>query len=244
MTDINDGVASFAMGRQEPVDPEVAALLAKGDAQFLQSVGIGQPLSDLVMAGKARPGDWILGWGDDARVIRDADCEDGGVIHVVVGPERPHAQLMVDRKVVSESFVPDSPEFRAIEQEALSKRKGDSKRRASFGVDMLLWLITEGVPAVYYAKSTARREAGKILGFRGKPIALGVDKIERANTWWVPEMQLKNKDGSPIVVAMPTLDGRLIETAEATFAKVRNDEKEAMARDAAAAKPNSALPPR
>lgn len=198
--------------RLSEVPEGLQELMTAGLASFLEPLSIAQPLSEACTGGGARPGDWLSGFGDDQIVVNDERDDEGGIVHVVLGPIRPHALLLVKKEVKSESFVQDSKEFQDIQKEAMSRSK-DQERRAMFGPDFLAYRITSKKFCVYFCSKTARREAPALLEVLTRPVKLGVKKVEgKAGTWWVPRL-VGVLQGDP-----PTIDGKLLEATLKVFA--------------------------
>jgi hypothetical protein len=186
---------------QASVD-EAASLLARGDKMLLQQVRMGQGLSKPVQAGLCRPGEFYVGFKDTFLKL-------GNSFKAVVSKFRPHALLMIDGKVDSESFDPKSEVFKKIEAEANGKKR--EGRRPMFGLDFLFYLPECDRWAVYFFAKTARRNAKPLLTLEGKVVEISAKKIENAKyTWFVPEV-------IQCVEEPPVLDGASMADALSAF---------------------------
>ena len=169
---------------QEP-DANFQATVAKGDKQFLTRMSLGQPLSDAVLQGKAKPGDYFLGAKDQVRNL-------GSKFVALVGHYRYHAIIIQDKKVEAESFDLNDPVFKQIEQEVVRKVKKEG-RAAKFGIDFLLYLpaalnpsLTVDEFVVYYFAATAKREAPEALKRQGRMATFSSKIVGDSKKWFVP----------------------------------------------------------
>lgn len=172
-------------------------LANKGRAQFLQRIGLLQPLSDEAQGSDVfKAGMFTLGFGDDLAVLGSKDSRGrdkasqvlyGSCFRAVVGPWRPHALLIEKRAVLAESFDPFSDAFKAIQEEFLAKRKREGGG-AQFGADYLFYLPDLQVFAVYFFSKTARAAIEHVERNSGKLIQISSRLVEAKNNWWVPEV--------------------------------------------------------
>jgi hypothetical protein len=156
-------------------------LATKGATTFLNRISLLQPLSDAVSKGKpanCKAGDFILGFDNNAVLF-------GREFEAVVGPWRPHAIYINDRKVESESFDSSSPEFKKIEEQTGQRVQG-----AAFGMDFLLWIPKIKQFGYFFFSKTARAEAPNALALQGKLSVFRAVFVETKRfKWWAPKVE-------------------------------------------------------
>ena len=122
-------------------------LVARSGGLELSRVVLQYALSDAVQEGCAEPRDFLLG-----------DRNLGKSFVALIGPWRPHALVLLDRRVLAESFDPTSPVFAEIALEAQRRRRSE-RRSARVGAEFLLWLPRERRIALFEFSNRATRNA-------------------------------------------------------------------------------------
>jgi hypothetical protein len=163
-----------------PSARSLARLVSRSGGLLLPRVVLQYGLSDAVQAGRAEPRDFLLG-----------DRNLGRSFVAFVGPWRPHAVRLVDRRIDAESFDPTSPLFAEIAREAQQRRRGEA-RSARVGVEFLLWLPRARRLALFEFSNRATRNAMTAHQRMGA-VALLTTKLVGTSGWFMPVCQ----DASP-----------------------------------------------
>jgi hypothetical protein len=178
-------VQSTALSLIQEADANFQATVAKGSKNFLTRMSLAHPLADACLAGTVRPGEYFLGSKDKVRSL-------GNKFVALVGHYRYHAIVLQDKKVEAESFDLNDPVFKQIESEVVRKVKKEN-RRASFGIDFLLYLpkalnplLQQDEFAVFYFKGSFKQEAPEALKRQGRMAQFTSKLIGDQNKWYVP----------------------------------------------------------
>lgn len=161
------------MRRDKPSARSLDRLVQRSGGLDLPRVVLQYGLSDAVQEGRAEPGDFVLG-----------DRNLGKSFVAFVGPWRPHALVLVRRRIHAESFDPTSRTFAEIALEAQQRRRS-ADRSARVGAEFLLWLPRARRLALFEFSNRATHNAMTAHQRMGS-LALFTTELVGSGGWFMP----------------------------------------------------------
>lgn len=162
------------MSRDKPSARSLDRLVTRSGGLDLPPVVLQYGVSGAVQEGRAESGEFLLG----------GDRNLGTSFVAFVGPWRPRAVRLVDRRIQAESFDPTSPTFAEIARETQQRRR-TPERSARVGAEFLLWLPRARRIALFAFSNRAMRNAMTAHRRMGR-VALFTTELVGTGGWFMP----------------------------------------------------------